>query len=362
MSGQPSLASVGELLQAIRQGLVPRAVRLFAAQGLLPVSREDLIRVVLLLSVEGDEEIAEQARATLAGFETGHFLDLLRSPGVEALDLELLARSTQVPEVLEAVARHPKVANETLRWLARHAGPVVQDIIITNQARVMTCLEVLDELRANPQVTPDILRRVREFEEEFLQKAVVWATAGVEPDAVAGPSVEEALAELKAIGMRLPGEALASVGFAGELEEEEAEAAREIKDAFVRISLMNAFQRVMTALKGSREERFLLARDRNPLVARAVAHSPKLSEADVERIAQMRQAHEEILRIFATSAKWLRRYGVVRNLAFNPRTPLPLAISLVNKLSLRDLRYLGRDRNVAAAVRRRAVTVLQGRS
>ncbi|MEP0774705.1 MAG: hypothetical protein HRF46_10140 [Acidobacteriota bacterium] len=357
MSGQPSLASVGEILQAIRQGMVPRAVRLFAAQGLLPVSREDLIRIVLLLSAEGDEEIAEQARNTLATFETSHFLALLTSPEIEALDLELLVRSVQAAEVLEAAARHPRVANETLRWLARHAGPGVQDIIITNQARVMTCLEILDDLRANPQVGPDVLRRVREFEEEFLEKAVVWATAGGEPELAAGPSVEEALAELKAIGMRLPGEALASTGLEGELGDEEA--SREIKDLFVRLSLMNAFQRVMAALKGGREERLILARDRNPLVARAVAMSPKLSEADVERIAQMRQAHEEVLRIFASSPKWLRRYGVVRNLAFNPKTPLPIALNLVNRLSLRDLRFLGRDRNVAATLRRKALARLQ---
>jgi len=359
VSSQPTLAHVGELLQGLRQGMVPRAVRLFAAQGLLPVSREDLIRVLLLLSAEGDEEIAQQARNTLATFETGHFLALLAIPDVEALDLELLARTIPDDRVLEAVARHPKVANETLRWLARHGKPVVQDIIITNQARVMTCLEVLDDLRANPQVTPDILRRVREFEEEFLEKAVVWATAGVEPEVAAGPSVEEALAELKAIGMRLPGGEIGAAAF--EVEPEEEEAVREIKDLFVRLSLMNAFQRVMAALKGSREERLILARDRNPLVARAVAFSPKLTEADVERIAQMRQAHEEVLRIFATSAKWLRRYGVVRNLAFNPKTPLPIALNLIHRLSLRDLRFLARDRNVAETLRRRALARMQDR-
>lgn len=359
MSGQPSLASVGELLQAIRQGMVPRAVRLFAAQGLLPVPREDLIRIVLLLSAEGDEEIAAQARSTLATFELSHFLALVAAPQVEALDLELLARSSQAEEVLAAIARHPKVANETMRWLARHAGSPVQDIIMTNQARLMTCLEVLDDLRANPQVSPEILRRVREFEEEFLQKAVVWATAGVEPEVVSGPSVEEALAELKAIGMRLPGEVLFSPAFAA--DEEAEDEPREIKDVVVRLSLMNAYQRVMLALKGTREERLVLARDRSPLVARAVAHSPRLTEADVERIAQMRQAHEEVLRIFATSSKWLRRYGVVRNLAFNPRTPLPIALNLVNRLSIRDLRFLGRDRNVATAVRRKASSLLQER-
>ena len=35
-----------------------------------------------------------------------------------------------------------------LRWLARLAPPVTQDVIITNQMRLLGCLEVLDDLRA----------------------------------------------------------------------------------------------------------------------------------------------------------------------------------------------------------------------
>ncbi len=61
---ETKVASVADLISGIRAGLVPRAVRLFAAQGLLPVSREELIRVLVLLAAESDAEIAETARAT----------------------------------------------------------------------------------------------------------------------------------------------------------------------------------------------------------------------------------------------------------------------------------------------------------
>ena len=50
MEASGGISNVAELLARIRQGMAPRALRLFAAQGLLPVSREELIRVVLILA------------------------------------------------------------------------------------------------------------------------------------------------------------------------------------------------------------------------------------------------------------------------------------------------------------------------
>lgn len=352
---QPRLDTPGELLAAIREGLVPRSVRLFAAQGLLPIGREDLIRVLLLLASEGDGEVAEQARATLSGFSEQHFLALVELPELEPLDLELLVRNITDPAIYHAVARHGRVANETLRWLARHGGPPVQDVIMTNQQRLMGCLEILEDLRENANVTQEILRRAREFEEEFLEKAVVWATAGDEPEIEEGPSVEEALEALRAIGMNLPLDEQTRVL----LPPPDEEVPPETQDLYYRILMMNVFEKIMTALKGAREERLILVRDRNPLVVRAVMASPKLTEFDVEKIANMRQAHEEALRIIGGKVRWLRRYMVVRNLVFNPKTPLPVAMHLLNRLAVRDLRFLARDRNVATTVRKSALARLE---
>ncbi len=49
----------------------------------------------------------------------------------------------------------------------------------------------------------------------------------------------------------------------------------------------------------------------------------------------------------ARSASGSSRYPVTKALVQNPRTPLAVAIKMVNRLSVRDLRDLARDRNVA---------------
>jgi hypothetical protein len=353
------ISGVAELLAKFRQGLVPRNVRLFAAQGLLPVSREDLIRANLILAADGDQEIADAAQATLGGFSTEHLLAVLQLEDVDALEMDLLARCRQDETLWQSIVRHPKSANETLRWLARSAPPVTQDVIITNQVRLLGCLEVLDDLRANPQVTQDVLRRVREFEEEFLEKAIVWAgVEGAPVEVPETPSIEAVLAELKAIGMRLPGGEVPLEKLIAELE---PGAPEDVKDAHARLALMNTAQRVLQAIRGTREERLILVRDRSPLVVRAVMLSPKLSEIDVERIAGMRATSEEALRIVAGRPRWLRRYTVLHNLAFNPKTPPGIALQLVRRLSQRDLMLISRDRGVSEAVRRVARDLVERR-
>lgn len=343
---------VQELVENIRRGLVARNIRLFAAQGLLPVSREELVRVLVLLVNDGDEEISNAARASLGEFSTEVLVNTLRVEALDPVEIDLLARSREDEVLWGEIVRFPGTADETLRWLARTAPPATQSAIITNQTRIMARLEILEDLKHNPIVSQDVLRRVREFEEEFLQKAIVWATAEeMQPRVEQGPSIEEALQELRAIGMQIPGLGLAEEG-EERLPEPEPNAPPEIRDAFMRISMMTTFEKIMAALRGTREERFILVRDRSVLVVRAVINSPKMNDADLEQIAANRGANPEAFRVIASKQRMLRRYGILRALCFNPKVPTGITLQLFRRLSQRDLSLLGKDRGVPEALRK----------
>ncbi len=342
--------NVAALLQQLRQGQAPRPIRLFAAQGLLPVSREDLIRVLLFLAADNDDEVADAAQKTIDGFNIDNLLAVLNLEDVDPLEIELLARCRQEEGLWAHITRSHKCANETLRWLARVGPPAIQDMIITNQVRVLGCLELLEDLRSNPQVSQDVLRRAREFEEEFLEKAIVWAsTPGAQaPMAEEGASIEQALSELKAVGLRIPG---------GEIEafkviDLEPGASEESRDTHARLAQMNTAQRVVQALTGTREERLILIRDRSTMVIRAVISSPKMNELELEQIAGLRACNEEALRLIAGKPRWLRRYSILRALAFNPKTPPGIGLQLVRRLAQRDMLLISKDRGVSEAVRR----------
>jgi hypothetical protein len=118
-----------------------------------------------------------------------------------------------------------------------------------------------------------------------------------------------------------------------------------------RLTTMNVAARVKVAMQGSREERSILIRDPNRIVAAAVLSSPKLTESDVEDIARMSNVSEEVPFLVGTHRTWTRNYTVVSALARNPKTPVGVSLSLLSRLAERDLKILATDRNVPEPVR-----------
>jgi hypothetical protein len=123
------------------------------------------------------------------------------------------------------------------------------------------------------------------------------------------------------------------------------------KSAMQRLAEMNVPQKMARATKGTREERAILIRDPNKLIAVAVLSSPKLTDSEVESIAKMSSVSDEILRIIAHNRNWMKSYLVVSALARNPKTPLAVSMNLLSRLSEKDLRTLSTNRNVPEVLR-----------
>jgi hypothetical protein len=123
------------------------------------------------------------------------------------------------------------------------------------------------------------------------------------------------------------------------------------KSAMQRLAEMNVPQKMARATKGTREERAILIRDPNKLIAVAVLSSPKLTDSEVESIAKMSSVSDEILRIISHNRNWMKSYVVVSALARNPKTPLAVSMNLLSRLSEKDLRTLSTNRNVPDVLR-----------
>ena len=195
--------------------------------------------------------------------------------------------------------------------------------------------ETLAQLPTNPLAAflarSDVSDAIREF----------FKARGVEPAAVPAAEVDAPLIE--------------TVAEAGAPEDDN----RQKQGALQRLGLMNVAERMRAAMKGSREERAILIRDPNKIVSVSVLSSPRLTDTEVESFAKMANVSEEVLRIIGTSRAWTKNYGVVSALARNPKTPLAVALNLVQRLNEKDLKLLALDRNIQeplkVAARKRAV-------
>jgi hypothetical protein len=140
---------------------------------------------------------------------------------------------------------------------------------------------------------------------------------------------------------------------------EAAEAADARRMATVqRLSLLNVTGKVKAAMRGTREERGILIRDPNKLVSIAVLSSPKLTVQEVENFSRLGSVSEEVLRVIGTTRAWVKNYGVIRGLCFNPKTPIGLSLGFLKRLLERDIKHVATDRNIPDPVKLAARKIL----
>jgi hypothetical protein len=131
--------------------------------------------------------------------------------------------------------------------------------------------------------------------------------------------------------------------------------------ALQKISKLNITGRIALAMRGTKEERSILIRDSTKLVAVAVLDSPKVSDGEVEKFALQKNVLEAVLRAIPMRRKYAKNYGIMRNLVFNPRTPLDLSLGLIKNLLIHDLKNLSGNKEISDTVRKAALRMFKQR-
>jgi hypothetical protein len=120
------------------------------------------------------------------------------------------------------------------------------------------------------------------------------------------------------------------------------------------ISGLTVPRKVELAVKGNREIRHILSRDPSKLVARAVFESPRLSANDVMEFAHSPLTNEDLLRDIGSHKEWMSNPLILKAIVSNPRTPVPVALRHLPRLTVPELNMLSRNRNIHALIRREA--------
>ncbi|MDT5295390.1 MAG: hypothetical protein QOJ76_2270 [Acidobacteriota bacterium] len=390
--------STNPLVQAVVSGDAPPQARMAAARGLLPLAQDVQMELLVALRADADAEIARAADETLREQEPATLLVVASSAETKPGVLSYLAsRDGLAREVQEAVALNASTPDDAVAALARATSEsAVLEIISVNQQRLIRAPQIIDAVLANPARPTDADRRVRETRREFFEKergaqqvademrargmgaAAEFFESAESFDAETGFSLEDAwliaehieVSDLDLDDSWLPSERIEELPDET-IEQRRAAAERLIAEASAemggaaperlalirRIMMMKVKDRIKLGMKGDREARSILIRDSNKVVAQAVINNPRITDQEVEAIASMRTVSDEVLRIIAMNRGWARQYPIIHNLARNPRTPLPTAMSIVTRLYPKDLKSLGQNRNVSDAVRRQALRI-----
>jgi hypothetical protein len=370
---------------------VPPPARLAAARGLLPLTNEESLEVLVALSADESEEVRATALSSLDSLDPLSFAALAADRNASADVLGFLCLWPRAPrEVIEPAIFNSATPDAALARLAAQAkdGAVIEAISLKQQSLIRSP-EIIEAILANPACTPEAERRAREVRQEFFEKqfgaemiaheqrvrAEAEEAARVAEEAERQTVTIEGIDDLVRLGLieegvddsfysdyeaeygpfdpsPLPPEQMFDVEqLISQDDEVEGQMSTERLPVFQRIALMSIRDRVMLAMKGTREARMLLVRDPNRLVSGAVLRNPRLTEKEIENISSIKTVPEDVLRQIGQNRVWSRSYVVIHNLVRNPRTPIAISLGFLNRIQTRDLRALSTNKNIPDVIR-----------
>jgi hypothetical protein len=341
------------LVEQFIKGGVARELRLMASQGALPLKTVDLVELLHHLLRDPEPDIAASAEKTLKGMPSDELRPVFQARDTPPAVLGWAVVHHDDVRLREPLLQNPSTPDDAIQEVAGRLPEGMAELVVINQTRLLRSTPLLVALESNPSLNNDQRRRLRELRESFHIGETPAPTAapapGPEPPPPPPPPPEPEPEPLK-------NEQEAVDHYLSEEERNETEKLTAVQ----RLYRMNTAEKVVAALKGSREERAVLVRDRNRIVCTAVLGSPKLTEAEVEQIAGMKNVSDDVLRTIGGNRDWIKRYSVVLNLVKNPRTPVGVSLGMVSRLNPRDMRALTTDRNVSEVIRKQAQKFIKG--
>jgi hypothetical protein len=403
---------MSRMIDLIRASAVPSNLMHSAAKGSLSVPPREMIEILVHLAVH-NKVFGEQAQLTLAGWDEATSRTIASDPATpkEVLDY-LFSPKNLRPVLVPALLANPSVSEASLLAISPEAGRDVVEAMLKSD-RVNASHDILNALLLNPNLsgiqsesirnkiepaaavsTPEVEAPAAESSpekpetgsEEVFQPAPVSQTQ--EPEEVLDEGVLAYMAEhateiaagaehaYQPIGgiheefseaeEPLAGQAAAAAASSGAAAGAAAKKApikktqkEERGSALQKIAKLDIRGRIQLAMKGTKEERSLLIRDGTKIVALAVLESPKISDGEVERFATQKNVLESVLRGIPMKRRFAKNYAVVRNLVFNPRTPLDLSLGLMKNLLVGDLRNLSNNKEISDTVRKLATKMFK---
>jgi hypothetical protein len=300
---------------------------------------------------DGDEGVRQAAEKSLSSFPADELRPILKSRETPPVVLSWAVTHRPEPDLREVVLQNTSLPDETIEALAPTLPQALAELVVINQTRLLRRTSLLVAIESNAGLSNDQKRRLRELRETF-RIGQVEAPPPPAPEPAPAPAVPEPPAEpeIAPVGDVFLTQDEYTVKILSEEERQQTEKVSTVQ----KIYRLNTAEKLITALKGTREERAILIRDPNRLVAMGVLGSPKVTEAEVESFSAMKNVSDQILREIGNHREWTKRYTVINNLVRNPRTPVGLALSLVPRLGPRDVKAIAVDRNVPEPVRKQA--------
>jgi hypothetical protein len=397
---------MSRMIDLIRKSAVSATVMQAAARGALLVPPDEMIEILVHLA-NHNKIFGAQARMRLASWDLKSAIAVATNPNTPAEVLLYLSSADHLrPGLLSALLENPAVPEESLAKLARIGSRDIVRVMAASP-RVTQSSAIRKALSDNPNSAEDASAAMTPppasaeavlpssqvsdqpvtdavEEEEGVTSAQVEqaASTDAELDEQLAAFMAEHATEIAAEGNKPfqpvgglegldsasaqagsapvpPQSGVAPAAQAHKPYHARPEEGSKRDSTLQKIANLDIRGRIQLAMKGTKEERSILIRDGTKMVALAVLDSPKITDGEVESFASQKNVLEAVLRGIPMKRRFAKLYPVVRNLVFNPRTPIDLSLGLMKNLLVNDLKNLSANKEVSDTIRKLALKMFK---
>lgn len=371
---------------------LPKQLVSAVVKGLVPLEPKELLIVIAYHYRNGDNQTKTDAAKTLRSLSPD-IVDAMVGEDVPDFVLDFVYHNHPLSQnAVYAFVTNKNLADDMLVELAGSDNESVLELLAKNQVRLLKNDRIFDAIITNPRLSKIAKDQLMEFfsraagrELRKLNIKIERKDLEVQDDKKNLPSALDKStglpADLQKSGLpsdtamlpssrgQLPSDVLSGLpsdmtdelptnlmmqGLPSELIEEQENGA--VMDEGVRLTLfqriqkMTVSQKIKLALLGNKEARTILLRDSNRVVIESVVKSPRITDGEVIGIANSRSVSEDVIRMISGNREWQKNYRVRQALATNPKTPIPVAIKLLETMNKQDLKNLSNNKNVPTVI------------
>ena len=337
-----------EIVNNLRKGYLDSTIKEFIIDRTMPLPKKEFIEALYFLTK--DSVFKERA---------------LRE--IDKLDIEsvenYLKEKTLIPEVALFLYNHLKdkikrktlieildnfsIPSQILIDIAKSNDSELLELLSVKEVKLLAHPEIIDVLISNPNLSKEKRFRLIEMKRRFI------------------------------LGEEEEGEGRKETDVEEEQEEGEEEKEEDYDDSVISVELdmedgiieqkinlnmikkMTVGEKIKFALFGNKEVRKILINDPNRLVREAVLQSPKLTDAEIESFAKLKSLADDVIRRITLNKQWTSKYSVALSLIKNPKTPISFSLNYLDKLIVRDLKQIQKDKDIPEPVRKKAKILVE---
>ena len=329
--------------------------KLAVINGLLPLTASEFLKALIFFCGDEEETVSKAAVDKLR-FTQSNEIKKMISPEIpenSVRTLTKLAGERRDSSIIISLLLTGKLQrNWILEFLATN-DRTFWTTLVTHKDFVEFTLPQKEDFKQLLSAISDVLLSLYEEQLSYFADRIAETESEKQPEKTeeAEGGEEEEVVELEDTIFDFPDFLTSETAFEGLSADDMLDQRKTIAEA---LRDMNVGQKIKVAMLGNLEVRKILIKDPRKQIVMAVLGNARITDKEVASIAADPSSSLDAISYIASNKSLSKSYAVKLALVNNPKTPLKIALMLLETIRMNDLKNIAKSRNVSNVIKQRA--------